>query len=535
MRFFCCLLALVFVPATVPARQGGKEAVPTIEPVARLGSACFRQGEPVSAVCFSPDGKTLASAGISNTLYLWDAATGKLLRRTPPASGRGAPTEISISADNQQLLAISLSQLNVWDLTLKGPTAQLKVPSSQTLLALAVAPEGTVLTAGYDKTITRWDPKSGEPLRNFTKHQGVVYALVLSRKGDTFFSASEDKTVRRWDLATGKGSVVLDNLSQPVRCLALSPDASTLYTAGPKQPVQVWDAATGKLLQQHTNVKEEIKRLALSPDGNILLALDMTGHLFVWEKPGGKASSWKVPRLGSAGGMAFSPDGKRLALGGKDLYVLDVDKGTAAPDGVGHWGPVAHVTFAPGGQALASSGWDRTLRLWGLPKGEQLRVIAWPTSFSPILVRYTADGKNLLAVSAQGAAVLLDATEGKPVKDLVKHPGGLRGQRYRATDAGWPAAPWARRSSSGMPSAARSNGAGRSVPCRWICSFCPITRPWRSATSPARSCSWTWKRAGNWSAWDLSSISSRKWHRIREADTWRSWKRTGPGPPTRWL
>ena len=221
MRYLCCLLVVVFVPSTVRAQQAkDKEAVPTLEPLARLGSSAFRQGEPVSAVCYSPDGATLASAGTSNTLYLWDAATGKLLARSLPGFAQAAPLEMAFSAGNKQLIAIGFTQLSVWDPTLKDPAAQLKAPS--VLRALAVKPDGTVLTAGDDWFITHWDLKNAKPLRKFAKHQGAVTALALSRKGDIFFSASEDKTVLRWDLATGKSSAFLNKLSQPVGCLGRS-------------------------------------------------------------------------------------------------------------------------------------------------------------------------------------------------------------------------------------------------------------------------------------------------------------------------
>jgi RNA polymerase sigma factor (sigma-70 family) len=49
--------------------------------VARLGTLRFRQGERVMAVACSPDGQVVASRDASGTLYLWQAATGKLLRR----------------------------------------------------------------------------------------------------------------------------------------------------------------------------------------------------------------------------------------------------------------------------------------------------------------------------------------------------------------------------------------------------------------------------------------------------------------------
>ena len=47
---------------------------------ARLGSGRLRHGYTVSAVAFSPDGKTLASTSHEHTVRFWEVSTGKQLR-----------------------------------------------------------------------------------------------------------------------------------------------------------------------------------------------------------------------------------------------------------------------------------------------------------------------------------------------------------------------------------------------------------------------------------------------------------------------
>src|SRR5262249_38109175 len=47
----------------------------------RLGTVRLRHGDGVCAVAYSPDGKLLASVSRDRTLRLWDAATGRQVRR----------------------------------------------------------------------------------------------------------------------------------------------------------------------------------------------------------------------------------------------------------------------------------------------------------------------------------------------------------------------------------------------------------------------------------------------------------------------
>ena len=56
----------------------------------------------VTALAFSPDGKTIASGGADNAVIVWDAGTGKQLWTS---AGTGIVTLLTYSADGRQLIA----------------------------------------------------------------------------------------------------------------------------------------------------------------------------------------------------------------------------------------------------------------------------------------------------------------------------------------------------------------------------------------------------------------------------------------------
>lgn len=300
-------------------------AIPALATAGESPAVVLKHEGWVAAVTFSPDGKTLASAGADNLVRFWDVGTWK-------------PNGV-----------------------LQGHT--------DCVSAVAYSPDGNLIfTGSFDGTAKAWDPETRKVQASSNEHRGAVLAVrgFPALRGVVMFTAGVDGTIRL--VQQKEADFELPRHKSWVNSLAFGPQMASGSSDG---TVALFDLKKKPVFLE--GGAGEVRAVAFSPDGKWLAAGNRYHTVRVWEVESKKEIATLPGHLSDVWSVAFSPDGKTLATADTDwkkpsrvkLWDTAKWKERAAVEVPGE---ILSIAYSPRGDWLAVGCWDKAVRVFAIGK-----------------------------------------------------------------------------------------------------------------------------------------------------------------------
>ncbi len=301
--------------------EGARDDTPTNANSFKLSQPPTYTTAPViSALAFSPDGKSLAVSGYHEVL-LHSADGSNLLARL---IGESLRIESIAFSPNGKLLGVAggaparFGEIQIWDTSTNGLVRSIKA-SIDSLYGISFSPDSEkVAVGGADKSVRVFSLKDGKELMKFDNHSDWTFSTAFTIDGKRLLSGSRDRAMKLIDVSNSQFIDDINKLLESILCMARHPREDLVVYGGEQGVTRLY------------RIAENQGRTAANNDVNLVKE---------YERLGGPVQA-----------IAWAPSGTNIAVGGAGpevrVYTPGKDgKRTATLKG--HEGAIFALSFHP--------------------------------------------------------------------------------------------------------------------------------------------------------------------------------------------
>jgi mono/diheme cytochrome c family protein len=295
----------------------------------------------ITALAYSPDGRTLAIAGYYEVLLHrpdGSGVTGRLVGGSPRIMS------IAFSSDGQKLAVAGgapaqFGNVQVWNVPQRTLAGNWKASTDTTFGINFNAAGDQVAFGSPDKAARVVNVSDGKELLRLDQHTDWCLGALFTVDGKRLLSCGRDQAMKMSNLANGQFIDDINNPLEPIMCFARHPKEDVVACGGAMGSVRVY------------KISDNQNRTAAKNDTNLMKELER--------------------QPASVHGIAWNAQGTHVAVCSEnDAKVYDAKSGAKVATLSGHEGGIFAIAFAPDGQRVATGGYDGVVRLFEIPTGK---------------------------------------------------------------------------------------------------------------------------------------------------------------------
>ncbi|MDE2508669.1 MAG: protein kinase [Planctomycetota bacterium] len=319
--------------------------------------------ETIYKLVYFPDGSKLASAGKDQTVRIWNAADGTLLR------------------------------------TLKGHTDEVD--------CVDVSSDGRrLVSCGDDGRIFFWDLDRAAPVELGRRNCEVV-AVLFANQGKQVIAGDNDGVVTVWDVRTRKLAAEYHVADDRIEDMVLTSDGASLAVAARGCPLQIFEAESLKLkrtLTAETEASDSINA-AFSRDGMYCAGSNALGRLYIWNLQTGALERARNDGPTYLHSLVFGPESEYVAAASRAGYVVlePFKRGFPTRKLHGDEATIWGLALSPDGKTLVTSDNDGVLKARHPKENPDWLQIVSGDFKTAVVCGFSADSSQFVAMNGEGS------------------------------------------------------------------------------------------------------------------------------------
>lgn len=250
-------------------------------------------------------------------------------------------------------------------------------------------------------------------LHTLSASGGAINRIAFSSKGDWIALASAHAgQIVVWDWRAETHVLKQQAHTHVVSAVAFSPDGRAIATGSKDGRVKLWALQTGFCIATFTNHESEVTAVTFVANDVIVSAsLDGTVRAFDIRRYRNFRVMVGPPPIRKFTCVSSDSAGELIAGGCSETFeiiVWSLRTGQILEVLNGHKGPVSGISFRSNRGTLASSSWDRSVRLWDMYERKGSCEVLEHNK-EVLDVTFRPDGKELASCTAAGEIVMWNA------------------------------------------------------------------------------------------------------------------------------
>ncbi|KAL7904387.1 hypothetical protein GGI35DRAFT_200886 [Trichoderma velutinum] len=297
----------------------------------------------VEIVCFSHDGKYVATGTNRGIVQIFDVETRRSVRKIDLTTSTYVfglcfvPNELPVtivSGSNEIVEVRNVAIVEDDELDVSYESLLNSFDHRSNVYALETSKDGSLLASGGGGgTVRLWDLEQGVEVNNFAGNGKAIFSIKISPDGRFLAEGGDGGDAFIWDLTkeTPEIMTTLQHGSE-IRGLALSSDGRYLVTGGVPS-LKIWDLESGTLLSDFGGLESLVTSVSMTPDDRWITAASSDGTVRFWD--------WRTAR---------------------ESHCILVDVHTKG---------INHIAVSPLGGYFATVSNDENLRIWSYGQRKQ--------------------------------------------------------------------------------------------------------------------------------------------------------------------